>query len=316
MPPQKIYRIQPHVYGQGGIGQKFLPLLEKIGLFDVVKSGDIVALKMHFGEPGNVRYVRPVFAVMLVEAILEAGGKPFVTDTAVLYRSQRHTAWDYYRAARRHGFTSEVLGCPLLIAGGMSDRSAKVKVPDPRRLKEVGIPHEILDADVLISLAHVTLHLQYPVGAAIKNIGMGCVDIPTKTAMHDARGTKPRVIAQYEATLDGTAAVLSHFNQKLLTVNLLLDIAPDCDCWNKTELPIVPDLGILGGTDPVAIDQASYDLITASPGYPGSKLEGGDGMLPGGDKVSPIYPKMPVKSYFKIAGERGIGSAAYEIVEI
>ncbi len=316
MPNSKLCRIQPGVDSRGGIAQKFPSLLASAGLNQIVKPGDLVAVKMHFGEPGNVRYMRPIFPVMLVDELLKLDARPFVTDTAVLYRSQRHTAWDYYRSAKRHGFTAEVLGCPLIIAGGMGDRSISVDMPDGKRLEKVGIPAEIMDADVLISLAHVTLHLQYPIGAAIKNLGMGCVDIPTKTAMHGARGTKPRQLAQYEATVDGAAAVLGQFDGSFLAVNILLDVTPDCDCWNKTELPIVPDLGVLAGTNPVAIDQASYDLITASPGYPGSKLEGSEGMRPGGDKIEPIYPKILSEIYFQIAGKAGIGSDKYEIEDI
>lgn len=298
------------------MGQKFPILLKKAGLPQMVSPKDLVAVKTHFGEPGNVRYIRPIFPVMLVDILLKLGARPFVTDTAVLYRSQRHTAWDYYRSARRHGFTPEVLGCPLVISGGMGDRSVKVKVPHPMHLKEVGVTPEICDADVLISLVHVTLHMQYPIGGALKNIAMGCVDIPTKLAMHEARGTKPRLLAQQEATMDSAAAILSGLGKKFFGINLLLDITPDCDCWNRTELPIVPDLGILAGTDPVALDQASYDLIVASPGYPGSKMEGSDGIHPGGDKVRSVYPKIDSEAYFKTVRRANIGNSDYEIEDI
>jgi hypothetical protein len=311
-----LYRIPPRVDKQGSISQKFPSLLQKAGLPEVVKRGDTVAVKMHFGEPGNIRYLRPIFAVMLVEELLKLGAKPFVTDTAVLYRSPRHNAWDYYRVARRHGYTPEVLGCPLIISGGITDRSVQVSVPNAMRLKEVGVTTEIHDADALISLAHVTLHLQYPIGATVKNLGMGCVDIATKTAMHDARGTKPRQLAQFQATLDGTKAVLSRFQGKFFALNLMLDVTPDCDCWNKSELPVVPDLGILAGRDAMAIDRAAFDLITAAPGYPGSKLDGSAGMTPGSDKVQSVYPKIRTQDYFDIAEKAGIGSSVYRIEEI
>lgn len=316
MPKAKLYRIRPTVDRQGGLAQKFPQLLEKAGLSEVVNSGDLIAVKMHFGEPGNVRYVRPIFPVMLVDALMKLGARPFVTDTAVLYKSKRHTAWDYYKAARRHGFTSEVLGCPLIIAGGMSDRSVKVRVPQPMQLREIGVTPEIYDADVLISLAHVTLHMQYPIGAALKNVTMGCVDIPTKLAMHEARGTKPRLLAQQEATVDVAAGILKGAGKKFFGINLLLDVTPDCDCWNRSELPVVPDLGILTGTDLVALDQASYDLIVASPGYPGSKLEGSEGFKPGAEKVRPIYPKVNPSAYFDIVERAQIGSSDYEIEDL
>lgn len=316
MVKSKLYRILPGVDRAGGISQKFPKLLERAGLDQLIGSGDLVAVKMHFGEPGNIRYVRPVFPVMLVEHLLHLGARPFVTDTAVLYKSKRHTAWDYYQTAKRHGFTSEVLGCPLIIAGGMGDRSVKVKVPQPLVLWEVGIAQEICDADVVISLAHVTLHMQYPIGAALKNIAMGCADIPTKLAMHEAKGDKPRLLMQQEATVDVAKAVLQSLNKKIFGINLLLDITPDCDCWTRTEVPIVPDLGILAGSDLIALDRASYDLITASPGCPGSKLEGTDSMVSGVDKVHSIFPKIGVDEYFDIVDRAGIGNAEYAIETI
>jgi uncharacterized Fe-S center protein len=316
MPVEKLFRMRPGVDTKGGPAQKFQNLLRKAEFTNTIKSGDLVVVKMHFGEPGNIRYIRPIFAVMLVEALIELGARPYVADSVVLYRSQRHTAWDYYRAARRHGFTSEVLGCPIVIAGGMDDRSVKLKVPNPMRLPEVGVPSEFLDADAFISLAHATLHLQYPIGGAIKNLGMGCVDIATKTAMHDARGTEPRQLAQFEATLDGAKTVFSHYKDKFFAINLLLEVTPDCDCWNKSELPIVPDLGIIAGQDPIAVDRASHDLIKAAPGYPGSKLEASDGMKPDGDKVHPIYPKIETEAYFHLAANAGIGTEEYEIEDL
>lgn len=298
------------------MAQKFPLLLEKAGLSEIVKLGDLVAVKVHFGEPGNIRYMRPIFPVLLIDALKDLGARPFVTDTSVLYKSPRHHAWDYYQVARRNGFTSEVLGCPVVISGGMGDRSTKVRVQNHQRLPEIGITSDIHDADALISLAHVTLHLLYPIGAALKNVGMGCVDVATKLAMHEARGTSPRHLALQEATADAASAVLSGFRKKFFGINLLLDVTPDCDCFDKSDLPVVPDQGILAGTDPVALDRASYDLITEAPGYPGSKLEGSEGMEPGGNKVQPIYARIDPEAYFQITEKAGIGSTQYQIIDV
>jgi len=312
----RILRVTAAADRSGGLTQKFLRLLDQANLSQYVKSGDQVAVKMHFGEPGNARYIRPIFPVLLVDRLKELGARPFVTDTAVLYKSLRHQAWDYYQVARRNGFTPEVLGCPLLISGGLRDRSVKVAVEEPLRLSEVGVSAEIYDADALISLAHVTLHLLYPLGAALKNMGMGGVDINTKLAMHDARGTSPRHLALQEATADAAKAVLAGFSGKFFAINLLLDITPDCDCFDKTDLPVVPDLGILAGIDPIALDRASYDMIVAAPGYPGCKLENSDGMKSGADKVRPIYPRIDPEAYFRITERAGIGSTQYQIIDV
>ncbi|RJP76418.1 MAG: DUF362 domain-containing protein [Candidatus Zixiibacteriota bacterium] len=299
-----------------GLSQKFRRLLEASNLSRFVGKGDLVAVKMHLGEKGNVRYLRPIYAVMLVEALKELGARPFVTDTPVLYRSPRREAWSYYEVARRHGFTAEVLGCPLVISGGLKDRSVPVDVPHPLRLPRVGISTEIYDAEALISLAHVTLHMQFPLGAALKNLGMGCVDIETKLAMHEARGAANRLLSLQEAMVDGAAAVLDKFRDKFYAFNLMLDVTPDCDCWDRTDVPVVPDLGILAGTDPVALDRAAYDLIIAAPGYPGSREEGSGGMAPGGAKVQPIYPKIDPDAYFHITERAAIGSTLYEFQDV
>jgi hypothetical protein len=311
-----IYRVNACADRSGGLTQKYRMLLQKAGLDQVISPGDQVAVKMHLGEPGNGRYIRPIFAVLLVDRLKELGARPFITDTAVLYKSPRGNAYDYYQVARRNGFTSEVLGCPLIISGGLRDRSVKVKVENHLRLAEVGVSQEIYDADALVSLAHVTLHLLYPLGAALKNVGMGCVDVDTKLAMHDARGTTPRHLALQEATADGAGVILQKFKGKFFAFNLLLDVTPDCDCFDKTDLPVVPDLGILAGTDAAALDQASFDMITAAPGYPGSKLEGSPGMAPGGDKVRPVYPKIYPQAYFQIIDRASIGSSSYQITDL
>jgi uncharacterized protein len=312
----ELYRVTAQADRTGGLTQKYLRLLQKSPLENIVKRGDLVAVKMHLGEPGNGRYIRPIFPVLLVDLLKSLGARPFVTDTAVLYKSPRGNAYDYYQAARRNGFTPEVLGCPLIISGGLHDKSIKVKVENPLRLDEVGISTEIYEADVLLSLAHVTLHLLYPLGAALKNIGMGCVDVATKLAMHDARGTSPRHLALQEATTDGARVILHKFKEKFYAFNLLLDVTPDCDCFDKTDLPVVPDLGILSGSDPVALDRASFDLITSAPGYQGSKLEGTLGMVPGGNKVLPLYPKIDSEAYFQITNRAGIGSTQYHYTDL
>ncbi len=311
-----IYRMSASAERNEGLTQKYQRLLRQSELSKSVKPGDLVAVKMHFGEPGNGRYLRPIFAVLLVDYLKELGARPFVTDTAVLYKSPRGNAFDYLQAARRNGFTPEVLGCPLIISGGLRDRSIKVKVENPLRLEEVGVSSDIYEADALISLAHATLHLQFPIGAALKNVGMGCVDVETKLAMHDSRGTSPRHLALQEATTDGARVILNRFNGKFYGINLLLDVTPDCDCFDKTDLPVVPDLGILAGSEVIALDRATYDLITTAPGYPGSKLEGSPGMTPGGDKVRPIYPKIDSDEYFKICDRARIGSSLYEFITL
>jgi len=57
-------------------------------------------------------------------------------------------------------------------------------------------------------------------------------------------------------------AVLSTFDRaKCVYLNLVTHIAPVCDCFGMTPIAILPDIGILGGNDPCAVDQASLDVM-------------------------------------------------------
>ena len=306
-----------YIRGIGGPSQKLAKLLDKSGFTDKIKSGDVVAVKMHFGEPGNVRYIRPIFPVLLVDFIKQCGGKPFVTDSTVLYKSERNNYFGYLEVARRNGFTNEVLGCPLLISGGLKDHGVTVEVDKPLVLPKVSISREIWDADVLISLAHATMHLEFPYACSLKNIGMGCVDRYTKEKMHNARKLSPSRLNAQAANIDGASVVIKHFTDKILACNIALDVTPECDCFDKTDLPIIPDLGIFLSQDVVACDQATFMAIIDAPGYPGSLLEGHEGMQRGGNKVSACHAKQSGwAEHDKFLRQAGIGSMEYEVVEV
>jgi hypothetical protein len=165
-------------------------LWDKVEAARCIDEGDSVAIKFHFGELGNVRYVRPILIGRLVELVKRAGGRPFLTDTTTLYRHHRHTAFEYLETARRNGFTAETMGCPIIIADGFKSQGAEVSVSGAYQLKRVGVAQAIYDADVLVTANHLTLHPEFPWAAALKNIGMGCSTKQMKLAMH-GKTTRP-----------------------------------------------------------------------------------------------------------------------------
>jgi len=158
-------------------------LLEGIGVRAGIGKDDLVAIKMHFGEENNVTYMRPTFARKTVELVKEWGGRPFLTDTTTLYRTARATLHEHLDLARKHGFTAESMGCPIIIADGLKNNGVSVDIENGL-LDHVHVAQAIYDADVLISLAHVTFHPEMPLAATIKNIGMGCVTKASKVEMH------------------------------------------------------------------------------------------------------------------------------------
>ena len=156
-----------------------------------IEKEEIVAIKLHFGELGNIRYIRPAIVRKVVDMVKKRGGKPFLTDTTTLYRHARQTMFDYLETARKNGFTPETMGCPIIIADGLKGNSGEwVELSSWRKLKRVKVAQAIFESDFLICLSHVTFHIQTGLGASIKNIAMGCTTKETKLAMH-ASAAKP-----------------------------------------------------------------------------------------------------------------------------
>lgn len=156
-----------------------------------LKKSDAVAIKLHMGEEGNARYIRPGIVRWIVDWLKSKKVEPFVTDSTTLYRRKRGTLFDYLRTAARHGFTSESMGCPVLIADGIKSNGIVVEVKDPLKLKEVGVSPLIHEADGLLCLSHITLHPDIIPAASLKNVAMGCTTKEAKMRMH-ASDAKPK----------------------------------------------------------------------------------------------------------------------------
>jgi uncharacterized Fe-S center protein len=101
---------------------------------------------------------------------------------------------------------------------------------------------------------------------------------------------------------------------KILYLNFLTQISPACDCYGYSDAPIVSDIGILSSEDPVAIDQASVDLVNGEPGNRTSKLQ--KNWNPGEDKFRAVYPEVDWNIQLAYAEEIGMGTRKYELIKI
>ena len=161
---------------------KLKRLARKAGIADIDMDG-----KMHFGELGNVSYLRPNYAKAIVDLVKELGGKPFLTDCNTMYPGFRKNALEHLECAWENGFTPLSAGCPVIIADGLKGTDdVAVPVEGGEYTKEARIGHAIMDADVFISLTHFKGHEMTGFGGAIKNIGMGCGSRAGKTDQHSA----------------------------------------------------------------------------------------------------------------------------------
>jgi uncharacterized Fe-S center protein len=340
----------------GTVQKKIRLLFQKADLGSCIGANDLVALKMHFGEERNVTsipftYVRPV-----TDEVASRSGRPFLTDTCVLYKSVRDNAAGHLRFAHEQGFTLENTGAPVVIADGILGSDEKtVKIPGTV-FKEVSIAGAARDANAIIVITHVTGHMVVGLGGAIKNLGMGFASRKGKLRQHATM--KPNIAKKFctgcgvciencpedaIAMIEGKAvidagicigcgecltvcrfdAVKHDWNrdsadlQKRMAehalgavtgkrdriggLNFLLSITKECDCMPVKQKPILPDIGILAGKDPVALDAASLDLIEKAAGKSLTDL---------------TFPQFDARIQIRHGEAVGLGTSDYELIEI
>lgn len=175
-----------------GLPTKLKKLIKKAGIANIDMDGKFVAIKMHFGELGNISYLRPNYARSVVDLVKELGGRPFLTDCNTMYPGSRKNALEHLECAWENGFTPLTVGCPILIGDGLKGTDdIAVPVKGGEYVKEAKIGRAIMDADVFISLTHFKGHEMTGFGGAIKNIGMGCGSRAGKKEQHSSG--KPHV---------------------------------------------------------------------------------------------------------------------------
>ena len=190
-----VYFCPPRSHSpQTGLVSDVLTVFGAAGFDQMIKPNDVVAIKLHCGEWNNTAYLRPVYARALADHIKELGGRPFVCDTLTQTYSpyaSRSSALDMLITAERNGFTSATLGCPFIIADGVSGKDdVNVKLPEGFILQEAFVAAGIAHADVLIALSHFKGHPLGVIGGAIKNLGIGCQSRRGKHNVH--MGGHPR----------------------------------------------------------------------------------------------------------------------------
>ena len=287
---------------------KFARLLKTAGLGKLDFADKFVAIKLHFGEPGCLAYLRPNWARTLVDFIKERGGHPFLTDANTLYVGRRKHALEHLETAWENGFTPLTVGAPVIIADGLKGTDdVAIAVPNAKYISRcVGCgkcTRECAHGACTLVKGKVNID-------PAKCVGCGrCLGACVKDAILSDYGEPCRAmhgrIAEYAA-----AACLG---KPTFHISFICDVSPHCDCHAMNDVPLVPDIGIAASSDPVALDQAAADLCNAAPLMPGCCLAGKDVK---GDIFSAMHPG--TNWHDAIAeGERiGLGTSAYDLVKI
>ena len=188
----KVYFADLRADVHENLQQKLTRLIKTAGMGDIDFQDKFVAIKLHFGEPGNLAFLRPNWARAVADFVKERGGKPFLTDCNTLYVGGRKNALDHMDSAMLNGFNPMTTGCQIIIADGLKG-SDEVEVPvaGGEYVKNAKIGRAVMDADVFISLTHFKGHETAGFGGCLKNIGMGCGSRAGKMEQHNAG--KPHV---------------------------------------------------------------------------------------------------------------------------
>jgi len=284
---------------------KAAELLTKSGLDKLITAGEEVALKIHFGEPGNTAYLKPHAVNGIRDKVKKLGGKPFYTDANTLYHGPRNNTDDHLKVAKDHGFE------PVIISEENDCDAVEV---DLKHFKKVFIAGFAARAKTMLVLTHFKGHELTGFGGALKNAGMGLGTRLGKLKMHQECTNCPEVKScrknqNVEACWVGLPGLVQEKmveyacgavkNKKVGYINFITDVSPNCDCYPHNDPPVVPDLGILASLDPVAIDQACIDLVNKSAGK---------------DMFREIYPDVDWNIQLKYAEEIGLGSRKYQLV--
>lgn len=185
MAKSKVYFTNMHTNGNNNLLQKLDNLTRKAGIESIDFKNKYAAIKIHFGELGNLAFLRPNYAKVIVDIVKELGGKAFLTDCNTLYVGSRKNALDHMDTAYENGFSPFSTGCHVIIGDGLKGTDEMVlPIENGEILKEAKIGRAICDADIFISLNHFKGHELTGFGGALKNIGMGCGSRAGKMEMH------------------------------------------------------------------------------------------------------------------------------------
>lgn len=373
MDKSKVYFTNLRTTPSSNLLDKMERLVKRAGITNIDFKNQFVAIKIHFGEPGNLAYIRPNYAARMATLLRSLGAKPFLTDCNTLYSGRRSNAVDHLESAMENGFNPISAKCEVIIADGLKGTDYREIEINGEYCKAPKIGAAIVDADIVLTMNHFKGHEQTGFGGALKNLGMGCASIGGKLELHSASqpivdrenckscnicvkhcahdaihldGSKIATIdyekcvgcgqcvalCQYDAAVMGDGDTSERLNYKIAEyskavlldkpnfhISFIMNVSPECDCWNHNDAAIVPDLGIAASFDPVALDKACADIVINAP-----ILETGNRLsdsphhdhLEGCDKFHIMHPETNWQAGLEHAEKIGLGTQEYELITV
>jgi uncharacterized Fe-S center protein len=284
-------------------GEGVLEIYDKIGS-DVEGR---IAFKTHFGEPGNQNYLKPELSKPLVQKlgatyvetnvlyggprgnteghigvakkhgfgfapidILESEGDKRISvdglkhfDAIVVGNDMENYDWfvifSHFKGHGLAGFGGAIKNISMGLApprGKRAMHASSVPKTRPEKCTKCKICYNQCPANA-IELGEIIVLDKY------KCIGCGkCASVCQFDAIfmekHDAEVFMEKLV-EYVKGIDD--------NYNMVYINVLANISKTCDCASNAPPPFVGDIGIVAGTDIVAVEKASLDLVNKATGH-------------------------------------------------
>lgn len=177
MEKAKVYYSDLRTSPTSNLLDKMERLLKRAGIEQLPLKDSFAAIKIHFGEPGNLAYLRPNYAARMATLLRSLGAKPFLTDCNTLYSGRRANAVDHLQSAMENGFNPISAQCQVIIGDGLKGTDYREIPLNGEYCPAPKIGTAIADADIVISMNHFKGHEQAGFGGALKNLDKACADM-------------------------------------------------------------------------------------------------------------------------------------------
>ena len=228
------------------------------------------AIKLHTGEPNGPNLLPLEFIKGLQARVPQST----IVECNVLYGSPRQNTAGHLETIKTNGLDF----CPVDIMDADGDRPLPIKgmkefLSSPEaaghfspgdHLTEVAVGRNFFNYDSMLVYTHFKGHAMGGFGGSLKNLSIGCASGRLgKQQIHGAGWPSGKLFL--ERMVEAGKGMADHFGGRITYLNVLKNISIDCDCDRNGAKPTCRDIGIVGSTDILAVDQASIDLVYAQP---------------------------------------------------
>ena len=271
-----------------------------------------VGLKVHTGEKGGQYFLRPEF----LQKIYDYTKGTFIecnTAYALVEGYSRADTEQHKKLLDYHGWSKE--GRRVVIMDEIPENNKNLTVENPAKIPNNIVGDHLSEFDSCLVLAHFKGHGAGGFGGALKQLSIGFASQAGKTNIHTAGVTTNwkdmftywAKQEDFTASMgDAASTIVNYFRSKkgIAFINVLANISLYCDCSGAgAPEPRIKDIGILASTDPVAIDQASLDMLRTHTDEGTFQLLEQIKFLKGENTI-------------KIAEDHGIGKRQYNLIDV